>query len=322
MRQDEKNRYLDEYEEETDRGESYFPRYALRDAMVGLGVLLLLMLISAWLGAPLDERADPLATDYVPRPEWYFFFIFQLLKYFSGEWEVVGIVVIPVLAVVFLGLLPFLDRSRERHYRSRPIVTGTTMLLLAGGVVLTMIAVAEAPPAADASVLTFESAALDGSELYSAQCAVCHGELGEGAPNPGQPGDVIAPISTAEYLASRTDDSIREIVAAGLPEFGMAAFEMTHGGPLQAAEVDAIVAHVRRWEDDPPVQLDPSVASAALSNSADFLYPELCAQCHGTSARAASDRPLPIRPAVGTNRPAVLRQHQPWSRGDRDDRLG
>ena len=249
--------------------------------MVGLGILLVLMLISAWLGAPLDERADPLATDYVPRPEWYFFFIFQLLKYFSGEWEVVGIVVIPVLAVVFLGLLPFLDRSRERHYRARPIVTGTTMLLLAGGVVLTMIAVAEAPPAADASVLTFDSGELDGSELYAAQCAVCHGDLGEGAPNPSQPGDVIAPISTAEYLASRTDDSIREIVAAGLPEFGMGAFEITNGGPLQAAEVDAIVAHVRRWEDDPPVQLDPSVSSAALSDSADFLFPQLCAQCHG-----------------------------------------
>ncbi len=281
MRADEKARYLEQYEDEIRDGESYFPRYALRDASVGLLVLVVLMAMSALLGAPLDERADPLATDYVPRPEWYFFFIFQLLKYFSGELEVLGIVVIPVLAVVFLVLLPFLDRSRSRHYRTRPVITGTTALLLAGGVVLTMIAVAEAPPPADASVLTFDTGEEDGAELFAAQCAVCHGEFGEGAPNPAQPGDVIAPISTAEYLASRTDETIREVIAVGLPEFGMAGFEVAHGGPLQAEQVDALVAHMRGWEDDPPVQLDAAVSSAALSDSAEFLYPQLCAQCHG-----------------------------------------
>ncbi len=79
MRADEKARYLEQYQDEIRGGESYFPRYALRDASVGLFLLILLMAMSAVLGAPLDERADPLATDYVPRPEWYFFFIFQLL---------------------------------------------------------------------------------------------------------------------------------------------------------------------------------------------------------------------------------------------------
>jgi mono/diheme cytochrome c family protein len=280
VRQADKQRYLAEYREEVERGEPYFPRYALRDALVGLGLLLLLIAISALAGAPLDEKADPLATDYVPRPEWYFFFIFQLLKYFSGELEVIGIVVIPVLGVVFLLLLPFLDRSRTRHYRTRPVVTGVTAFLLMGGMALTLIAVAEAPPPADASVLTFDPA-VDGAELFVANCAFCHGELGEGAPNPAQTGDVIAPISTAEYLASRTDDSIRAAIAEGLPEFGMAAFAVAHGGPLQDDEVNAIVAHVRAWEDDPPVQLDASVSAAGLSDSADFLYPELCAQCHG-----------------------------------------
>lgn len=281
MNRDDKERYLAEYERDRHGGEPYFPRYALRDAGIGLALLVGLMAISAWVGAPLDEQADPLATDYVPRPEWYFFFIFQLLKYFGGAWEVVGIVVIPVLAVVFLALLPFLDRSRTRHYRTRPVVTIVTGLLLVGGLSLTMIAVTEAPPPADASLLTFEASPLNGADLYASSCSGCHGDFGEGAPNPGQPGDVIAPISTAEYLASRTDASIREAVAAGLPKFGMAAFEMSHGGPLQADEVDAIVAHVRAWERDPPVQLDATVSAAALSDSAQFLYPEFCAECHG-----------------------------------------
>lgn len=300
MKRADKERYLAEYRDEVQRGEPYFPRYALRDALIGLGLLLLLIAISAWAGAPLDEKADPLATDYVPRPEWYFFFIFQLLKYFSGELEVIGIVVIPVLGVVFLVLLPFLDRSRTRHYRTRPVVTGVTAFLLMGGMALTLIAVAEAPPPADASVLTFDPA-VDGAELFVTNCAICHGELGEGAPNPAQPGDVTAPISTAEYLASRTDESIRVAVAEGLPQFGMAAFEVAHGGPLQAGEVDAIVAHVRAWEDDPPVQLDATVSAAGLSNSPDFLYPELCAQCHGTLGEGGVG-PAFADPALQTQR--------------------
>ena len=229
MKKADKQRYLEEYDQQRRRGEPYFPRYALRDAGVGLAIVVLLIGLSAWLGAPLDERADPLATDYVPRPEWYFFFLFQLLKYFGGAWEVVGIVVIPAVAVLFLFLLPFLDRSRTRHFATRPVVTTITALLLTGGVTLTMIAVAEAPPPADASILTFEPATIDGSDLYGTHCAVCHGELGEGAANPAQPGDIIAPISTAEYLSSRTDETIRDVVAAGLPEFGMAAFELDHG---------------------------------------------------------------------------------------------
>ena len=281
MKRADKEGYLAEYDRERHHGEPYFPRYALRDISVGLGLLVVLMVIAAWAGAPLDERADPLATDYVPRPEWYFFFIFQLLKYFSGDMEVIGIVVIPVLGVVFLLLVPFLDRSSFRHYRRRPVVTGMTVAMLSSFLVLTMIAVIQAPPRADASDLTFSAAGIDGHQLFVASCAHCHGELGEGAPNPAQPGDVIPPISSAEYLASRTDDSIRTVVAEGLPEYGMAAFEVSHGGPLHADEVDAIVAHIRSWESDPPVQLDSSVSAAALSNNAEFLYPELCAQCHG-----------------------------------------
>ncbi|MCP3974082.1 MAG: hypothetical protein GY720_06265 [bacterium] len=281
MKREDKERYLEDYQREINRGEPYFPRYALRDAAVGLALVLVLMALSAWAGAPLDERADPLATDYVPRPEWYFFFLFQLLKYFTGDLEVIGIVVIPTLGVAFLVLLPFLDRSRFRHFRRRPLVTGTTVALLTAGLALTLIAVVEAPPAADAAALTFEPASSDGAANFVTHCAACHGEFGEGALNPAQPGDIIPPISTAEYLGSRTDELLRVVVADGLPDFGMPAFDGAHGGPLQENAIDGIVAHMRSWETNPPVQLDGSVAAAGLSNSAQFLFPELCSRCHG-----------------------------------------
>lgn len=295
MKPDARENYLRDYESARRHGEPYFPRYALRDASAGLALVLVLIALSAWLGAPLDEQADPLATDYVPRPEWYFLFIFQLLKYFSGETEVVGIVIIPALAVMFLILLPFLDRSSSRHFQRRPFVTGTTVALLVAGFALTIIAVVEAPPPADAADLEFVAAGFGGpagAAHYATYCATCHGAFGEGAPNPAQPGDVIPPISTAEYLRSRNDEVIRTAIAQGLPEFGMAAFAVTHGGPLQSAEIDEIVAHIRSWEDAPPVELDASVAAAGLSNNAQFLYSELCARCHGTNGEGASDTAL------------------------------
>ena len=59
--------------------------------------------------------ANPADASYVPRPEWYFLSLFQLLKYFPGPLEPVATQVIPGLAVGFLALLPFLDRKRERR---------------------------------------------------------------------------------------------------------------------------------------------------------------------------------------------------------------
>ena len=70
--------------------------------------------------APLDEVANPADASYVPRPEWYFLSLFQLLKYFPGPLEPVATQVIPGLAIGFLALLPFLDRHPERRPWARP----------------------------------------------------------------------------------------------------------------------------------------------------------------------------------------------------------
>ena len=62
---------------------------------------------------PLEQLADPTDTTYIPRPEWYFLFLFQTLKLFKGPLEVVGAVVLPGLAVLALILVPFIDRSAD-----------------------------------------------------------------------------------------------------------------------------------------------------------------------------------------------------------------
>jgi quinol-cytochrome oxidoreductase complex cytochrome b subunit len=73
--------------------------------------------------------ADPTDATYVPRPEWYFLSLFQLLKYFPGPLEPVATQGVPGLVVAFLFLLPFLGRSGSRRLRDRPVVTGMFLII-------------------------------------------------------------------------------------------------------------------------------------------------------------------------------------------------
>ena len=99
----------------------YFPGLALKEALAALALLAALILLAALTEPTLEVAADPNATGYVPRPEWYFLWLFQLLKYFGGDLEVVGVVLVPAGLVVLLLAVPFIDRRRPR---TRVLVPG------------------------------------------------------------------------------------------------------------------------------------------------------------------------------------------------------
>lgn len=539
MNEEEKQQYLEEYKKEKEKGVPFFPDIVVKDAVIALVVFIILAALAIFIGAPLEERANPSDANYTPRPEWYFLFLFQLLKYFPGKLEVIGVVVVPTIVVVLLFLLPYLDRKPERHFRQRMGVTAATGTIVLGVVVLTVLAILEAPPPAEeiagdstaalyaqnctgchgpvinipastnlheiiaqgshegmpawsadltndqidalvgfilspqgndlyntycaechevtemiaatplelVSVLdngtSFEghseleeipwlgitaaertallnflaapdgqrlfetncstchgySIAFSGSEeeleatiregglhltmpawqeklspaeldllaryvvdpgetpegdtLFQANCSICHatripdpdsyeaaleiittggahetmpvwgdiltdeqisaltaytlqtiegtsteigqqiflqnctschGTFGEGGANPSRPGDIIAPISTAEYLRTRDDITIRSIIEQGQPEFGMSPFGLSYGGALDTEEIDALVAFIRSWEADPPVESPPEVDVGTVSGSGADLYQSVCAQCHGVNA--------------------------------------
>jgi mono/diheme cytochrome c family protein len=124
-----------------------------------------------------------------------------------------------------------------------------------------------------------------GQELYALYCTACHGSFGEGGANPARAGDVIAPISTSEYLKTRDDITLREIIAQGQPNFGMAPFGTTYGGPLDDDQVDAIVSFMRAWEANPPVELPPDVEVTNVEVSGQEIYADLCSQCHGVQGQ-------------------------------------
>jgi len=121
-----------------------------------------------------------------------------------------------------------------------------------------------------------------GQQLFNQNCSTCHGEFGEGGPNPARSGDIIAPISSAEYLDTRDDATLEAIISQGQPDFGMSPFGSANGGPLSEEEVAAIVAYIRSWEANPPVELPPEIPpSSTVSLDGASIFSNLCAQCHG-----------------------------------------
>ncbi len=537
MNETEKQKYLEEYHAEKEHGVPFFPNVLFKDAIVSLVIFLALIALAYFVGAPLEARADPGDATYLPRPEWYFLFVFQLLKYFPGNLEVIGVIVLPALGIGVLFLLPFLDRSPRRHFLNRPIITGATVLALAAVAFLSIQSVSEIPPSVPAvqgdiiaalytkncaachgpsitvpagtnlhaliaqgkhadmpswssdlttdqidalagfisspggsqlftqycgtchktpesivgdpiklknvldqgptypahanadvpqwtqvmsqeqqiALLNFLVApdgqrlfavncsgchgssvaflgdatalrdliskggqhlempawqaklspdqldllanyvldpvalpngkpvfaqycsachgqrvptapdytqardaianggahktmpvwgniltpaqmdalvkyTLDvakgtpiqvGQSLFARNCVQCHGQFGEGGVNPSRPSDIIPPISTAEFLKTRDDATLRSIIAQGQPNFGMSPFGTAFGGPLGDDDVDSIVAYIRSWEANPPVELPPDIAVARVSLSSSGIYAGLCAQCHG-----------------------------------------
>ena len=160
--------------------ESFFPYQAARDLTVAIvaGVFLAVL---AWKGAPaLEAPADPTASNYVPRPEWYFLGLFQLLKYFPGRLEVVGAIVIPGAVMTLLALLPWIDRAHSRGLRERKGLLSVLAMLVAAVTTLTVMGAMDKPAPVSAVWNVRELAGL--ALMSSGTCTSCHSDQGRVAP--------------------------------------------------------------------------------------------------------------------------------------------
>jgi ubiquinol-cytochrome c reductase cytochrome b subunit len=119
----------------------FFPHWMTVDAVLGL-VLLTALIFTTWIRhVNLEFPADPTSADYTPRPEWYFLFLFQSLKYFPGSLEPVAAFLIPILIVGGLVLLPFLDRGEERRPWRKPVTSILAIVFILLIVALTLFAI-------------------------------------------------------------------------------------------------------------------------------------------------------------------------------------
>ena len=151
----------------------FYPYQAFKDTVSTAVVFALLLTFALTFKVPLDAIADPSDATYIPRPEWYFLSLFQLLKYFPGPLEPVATVVIPGVVVIGLLLLPFLDRRPDRHPLKRPLVAAAFTVLGAGIISLTYLGFKDSPAHADPS--HWGPLALAGREFVKDdRCVKCH----------------------------------------------------------------------------------------------------------------------------------------------------
>src|SRR5256885_9270992 len=124
MNKREKEQSLREYSILKAQGKPFFPYAILKDGTMAMITLIVIILMSLILGAELGPKADPTTTSYTPRPEWYFFFLFELLRVIKPPALVfIATVGIPPACMVLLILLPFIDRNPGRHPLRRPVAT-------------------------------------------------------------------------------------------------------------------------------------------------------------------------------------------------------
>ena len=162
---------------------AFYPHQLFRDVVAIFIAFLALFLAAAFIDVPLERMADPTDTTYVPRPDWYFLFLFQSLKFFRGPFEVIGSIGLPTIAILALFAIPFIDRGRMRKLTERTAAIAIAVLALAGWSALTAAAVASTPRTFSAPAPTSLDSKLvaRGAALYfKAGCESCHQVNGGG----------------------------------------------------------------------------------------------------------------------------------------------
>ena len=195
---------------EPDPRQPFFPYQAARDGAVGLALVLALFWLAARLPAPLERLADPTDTSYVPRPEWYFLPLFQLLKFFKGPLEPIGTAVLPGVSMLLLALVPWLDRGASRRPRDRRLVLaagGAGAALLLGLLYFGVLDTPKGSPSGidPASQPPPDARLLGGLASYERRgCASCHGTDGRPAPSPGASanGASLLPLAMRSHAKS------------------------------------------------------------------------------------------------------------------------
>ena len=258
MNSREKEQYLREYSILKGQGKPFFPYAVAKDSAMAVIVLLVIIVMAIMLGAELGPKADPTTTTYSPRPEWYFFFLFELLRVVKPPALVVMATVgIPGIALLLLLALPFYDRGPERHPLRRPVAMVGLLATIATMTYLTLLgALAGSPSEIELEVAPkFE----EGKEVTaSSGCLGCH-KIGENGgtigPNLTHVGDELGPDAIARTLINPT---------APMPPYT----NLLEDNPEQFEEVVAFLASLKEEMPEgegtpPPAGGKPEQAGAA-----------------------------------------------------------
>jgi menaquinol-cytochrome c reductase cytochrome b/c subunit len=213
----ERRRVFQQYKEDVkERGKPFFPYAMWHDTIMSFAVVVVIIALAivwkystpgnhhttaaGWLGKLYDAPADPGTINFVPRPDWYFYFLFYLLRIFKWpESVILGTIGIPTILLVLLIMIPFIDLRTERRLLRRPVaIIASIMVVLSMGILTYKGATAKEPlgseilghvPAwAAKQGFTDNKQAIAGAKLFAvAGCLNCHTYLGDGGHNLGAP---------------------------------------------------------------------------------------------------------------------------------------
>ena len=195
MNQAQKEAYLREYSIMKNEGKPFFPYAVAKDGTMAAIVLAMIIFLALLFGAELGPKVDPTTTTYVPRPDWYFYFLFEVLRVMKNvpDFTPMATIGVPTICMILLFLLPFYDRSPERRIDRRPIALAAGITTIVAMAYLTYSgantgspnSVDMAPPSnlSPAQAAVFRSGA---DVVGESGCLACHviGDNGNNGPGP------------------------------------------------------------------------------------------------------------------------------------------
>ncbi len=217
MNQAEKETYLRDYSILKNQGKPFFPYAVAKDAWMAVIVMVMIIFLAIVFGAELGPKADPTTTTYVPRPDWYFFFLFEVLRVMRNvpKFTPMATIGVPTICMILLFLLPLYDRSPERRIERRPVAMAAGLATIAAVAFLTYSGANSGSPnsvdmKAPSSLNATELATYNAGKLVVGQsgCLACHVIGDNGNNGPGPPltniGSKMAPGNIASTLVNPT----------------------------------------------------------------------------------------------------------------------
>ncbi len=250
-------RYETEIKEQKKQGHAFFPHAMFHDVVVNLLIVLLIVgLAVLWhstadpishahpngtvgpLGELYQQKANPAVQATEPRPDWYFLFLFELLRIFKTPWQLIlATIIIPTIMMVLLVALPFLDRGRDRRLSRRPI--GVAVGFAVPAVLISLTMAGATAPGVNNGPLTKVPAinALPGAaDITAAGCTSCH-NFGNGGGTTGA--DLT---NGGNQFKGQPQAAIQAWIAGGAQKANGIMPDYTSLGKTKIAEIAQVVA--------------------------------------------------------------------------------
>jgi menaquinol-cytochrome c reductase cytochrome b/c subunit len=213
----EKEEYLRGYALLKNKGKPFFPYAVAKDSIMAVVVMIVIIFLAAMFGAEMGPKADPTTTTYVPRPDWYFYFLFEVLRVMKNipKFTDMATIGVPTICMILLFLLPFYDRSPERRIERRPVALAAGLTTIFAMAFLTYSGANTGSPnsvdmSPPASLNASQAQAFVAGEEVVGQsgCLACHviGENGNNGPGPPltNVGSTLRPQAIASTLRNPT----------------------------------------------------------------------------------------------------------------------